>query len=171
MKGAAVSALTASIATSCSRVPSRWRFLTEAEADLVVLIAEQIIPRDQDAGATDAGVVNFIDQQLAGHYERYQDNYRAGLVGVQETAESLFSRKFADLNWDEQTTVLRSLESGKAPGGTWEKSSSSAFFDLVRDHTMQGFYGSPRHGGNKDYVSFRMLGLDYPQIIGQNRYL
>ena len=35
---------------------------------------------------------------------------------------------------------------------------------------MQGFYGSPRHGGNKDYASYRMLGLDYPNIIGQNRY-
>ena len=35
---------------------------------------------------------------------------------------------------------------------------------------MQGFYGSPRHGGNKDYVSYRMLGLEYPDIIGQNRY-
>jgi gluconate 2-dehydrogenase gamma chain len=35
---------------------------------------------------------------------------------------------------------------------------------------MQGYYGSPIHGGNKDYMSFNMLGLDYPLIIGQNRY-
>jgi gluconate 2-dehydrogenase gamma chain len=32
-----------------------------------------------------------------------------------------------------------------------------------------GFYGSPRHGGNKDYISYRMLGLDYPLIIGRNK--
>jgi gluconate 2-dehydrogenase gamma chain len=34
---------------------------------------------------------------------------------------------------------------------------------------MQGFYGSPRHGGNRDYLSYRMLGIDYPQVIGRNR--
>jgi gluconate 2-dehydrogenase gamma chain len=35
---------------------------------------------------------------------------------------------------------------------------------------MQGFYGSPRHGGNRGFVSFRMIGIDYPRIVGQNRY-
>jgi len=35
---------------------------------------------------------------------------------------------------------------------------------------MQGFYGSPRHGGNKNNVSYKMMRLDYPVIIGQNRY-
>ena len=35
---------------------------------------------------------------------------------------------------------------------------------------MQGFYGSPRHGGNRNYVSYKMLGLEYPRVIGQNRY-
>jgi gluconate 2-dehydrogenase gamma chain len=40
----------------------------------------------------------------------------------------------------------------------------------VLDHTRQGFYGSPRHGGNRDYASYRMLGLAYPNLIGQNRY-
>jgi len=34
---------------------------------------------------------------------------------------------------------------------------------------MQGFYGNPRHGGNRDYASYRMLGLDYPQLVGQDR--
>jgi gluconate 2-dehydrogenase gamma chain len=169
--GVAASAVTASLLTSCTRAPSPWRFLTETEAELVDLITEQIIPRDEDPGAIDAGVVNFIDKQLAGPYERHQVDYRTGLAGVQETAQSLYGKKFAELAWEEQTRVLQSLESGKAPGRTWETASSSAFFELIRDHTMQGFYGSPRHGGNKDYVSFRMLGLDYPQIIGQNRYL
>jgi gluconate 2-dehydrogenase gamma chain len=35
---------------------------------------------------------------------------------------------------------------------------------------MQGFYGSPRHGGNRNYVSYKMLGLEYPVVMGQNRY-
>jgi gluconate 2-dehydrogenase gamma chain len=41
---------------------------------------------------------------------------------------------------------------------------------LAVDRTMQGFYGAPRHGGNKDYASFKMMKLDYPLLVGQNRY-
>jgi gluconate 2-dehydrogenase gamma chain len=82
----------------------------------------------------------------------------------------MFGAGFEALNWASQTAVLEALESGKAKGRSWESQSSRAFFQLIRDHTMQGFYGSPRHGGNRDYLSYKMLGIDYPQIIGQNRY-
>lgn len=146
--------------TSCGSVPGRWRFLTQQEAELVNLISDQIIPRDQDPGAIDAGVVYFIDKQLAGPYKRFQRDYREGLVVVEKICASMYGETFARLSWNQQTKVLQALESG----------ASARFFELIRDHCMQGFYGSPRHGGNKDYVSFRMLGLDYPQIIGQNRY-
>ena len=44
------------------------------------------------------------------------------------------------------------------------------FFDLVREHTMEGYYGSPRHGGNRDAVSWRMLGLDEPPLRGRAQY-
>jgi gluconate 2-dehydrogenase gamma chain len=40
------------------------------------------------------------------------------------------------------------------------------FFELVRSHTLEGYYGSPRHGGNRDAVSWRMLGLDEPPVAG-----
>jgi gluconate 2-dehydrogenase gamma chain len=62
------------------------------------------------------------------------------------------------------------LEAGKAKGNTWQTKSSAEFFRLVRNHTLQGFYGSPRHGGNRNYASYKMLRLDYPPIVGQNRY-
>ena len=152
------------------QAPRRWRFFTDAEALLVDAITEQIIPTDQDPGAIYAGVTNFIDRQLAGPYRRYRQAYRAGLAGVQETSRAMFRKPFESLSWDDQTALLKALESGKAPGSTWLGQSSSAFFELIRDHTMQGYYGSPRHGGNRDYVSYRMLKLDYPQVISQNRY-
>jgi gluconate 2-dehydrogenase gamma chain len=155
---------------ACGSSRSRWRVLTDAEAMLVEALAEQIVPRDQDPGARDAGVLNFIDKQLAGHYQKYQTDYQLGLIGVDESSQILFDRPFLGLKWKEQTEILIAMESGKVPGQTWQNRSSAAFFDLLRDHTMQGFYGSPRHGGNRDYVSYRMLGLDYPPIVGQNRY-
>jgi gluconate 2-dehydrogenase gamma chain len=44
------------------------------------------------------------------------------------------------------------------------------FFELVRGHTLEGYYGSPRHGGNRDAVSWRMLGLPEPPPLGRAQY-
>ncbi len=153
-----------------ARRKERWRFFTAEEAAAVDAICEQIIPTDQDPGAVYAGVTNFIDKQLVGPYKRFQQAYRDGLRGVQETSRAMFDGRFEELAWERQTAVLKALESGKAEGVIWQTQDPRAFFELVRDHTMQGFYGSPRHGGNYDYVSYRMLGLDYPQVLGRNRY-
>jgi len=149
---------------------SEWRFFTKEEADLVDAIVEQIIPTDEWMGAKDAGVTNYIDKQLVGPLSRFQEKYRKGLEALKATCNKVYARQFEELAWDEQTDFLKRLEKGEFSAMFWEKGEDTSFFNLVRDHTMQGYYGSPRHGGNKDYVSYRMLGLDYPIIEGQNRY-
>jgi gluconate 2-dehydrogenase gamma chain len=62
------------------------------------------------------------------------------------------------------------MEKGKLPLDDWGEMKQEQFFGKLVDHTMQGFYGSPRHGGNKDYMSYTMMGLEYPLVVGQNRY-
>lgn len=151
-------------------VDRAWRFLTPNEAEAVVAIAEQIIPADRSPGATDACVVNFIDQQLAGFYSRHQTTYRDGLRALQASCQDKHGKRFENLSWDSQTELLKAMEAGTLPAEFWEPVSAREFFRLVREHSMQGFYGSPRHGGNRDYVSYRMMGLEYPYVIGQNRY-
>jgi gluconate 2-dehydrogenase gamma chain len=147
-----------------------WQVLTDPEARLLEAMTEQIIPADQDPGAKNAGCIHFIDRQLAGFYNTHVDTYRRGLIGVDQSSQLSYGKTFLACAWDEQTEVMKDLESGKAQGAIWQEISSRQFFNLVRDHTMQAFYGSPRHGGNKHYISYRMMGLDYPQIVGQNRY-
>ncbi len=150
--------------------PGGWKFLTADEVPLVEAVAEQIIPADQDPGAKGAGVVYFIDLQLAGPYRRFQEKYRSGLLSLRQTSQQMHGKPFEKLAWDDQTELLKSLEADRAPKELWKDPSAAEFFNLVREHTMQGFYGSPRHGGNKNYCSYRMLGLEYPRILGQNRY-
>ena len=155
----------------CANPPlSPWRFLTEQEAILLDALVEQIIPTDEWPGGRDAGVTNFIDQQLAGPYTRHQESYRKGLKAIQESVVARYSRQFEALAWEEQTNFLKAMEAGKMEGQNWEKGFDKQFFGLLRSHSLQGFYGSPRHGGNRDYVSYKMMRLDYPVIIGQNRY-
>jgi gluconate 2-dehydrogenase gamma chain len=150
--------------------PRRYRFFTDAEAALLIPICEQIIPADDTPGATDAGVIHYIDRQLVGPLARHQDMYRRGLESFRKTCLEVYDKPFEQLDFDQQTEALRLIEKGEAPERLWGDDSSKEFFNLVIDHTMQGFYGSPRHGGNRDYVSYRMLGLACPNLIGQNRY-
>ena len=160
----------AALFPACSKPPARWKFFTADEMETLSAICEQIIPADEDPGAVDVGVPIFIDRQLTGPYRRFQEMYRRGLAGVEDSSQTMFGKRFAALSWSNQTALLKALESGKPAGQAWKTRSAAAFFDMVRDHSLQGFYGSPRHGGNREYASYRMLKLDYPQIIGQNRY-
>lgn len=148
--------------------PAPYRFFSEAEASLLIAICEQIIPRDDTPGATDAGVIYYIDRQMAGPFVRHQQSYRLGLASFRQTCLQLFKAGFEGLPFEKQTDVLRMIEAGKAPAELWPGTSQQDFFNLVLDHTRQGFYGSPRHGGNRGYASYRMLGLAYPNLVGRN---
>ena len=169
--GAAVGAgSTVAFARMVRRPQPRYRFLSDAEASLLTAICEQLIPRDDVAGAADTGAVDFIDRQLGGAYGRHRKAYRAGLESFRRTCIQAHGAPFQDLPGDGRIGALRSIERGEAPAALWGEPSQRDFFNMVLAHTMQSFYGSPRHGGNRGYASYRMLGLDYPQVVGQNRY-
>ncbi|MEO7715137.1 MAG: gluconate 2-dehydrogenase subunit 3 family protein [Capsulimonas sp.] len=51
---------------------------------------------------------------------------------------------------------LRELASASASGTEFH----SAFFDLLVEHTMEGFYADPGNGGNKEGVAWRMIGYE-----------
>lgn len=156
--------------TACKNKISRWRYLDEEEINLLDSIAEQIIPTDEFPGGKWANVSNFIDKQLDSYYRKYQSAYRNGLSAFQKSIIEMNGKKFEDLPFDKQTAMLEAMEGGKLSGDYWKENNSGNFFNLIRQHCMQGYYGSPVHGGNRDYTSYKMLGLDYPNVIGQNRY-
>jgi gluconate 2-dehydrogenase gamma chain len=129
-----------------------WQTFRDREAALVEALSDRIIPADDDPGAKEAGVVHYIDRQLAGPLRRHAAAYRNGIAAFAKNCRDRTGRGFGDLSDEEKDEFLRQIESGAAPGG--------AFFQMVIDHTMQGFYGSPRHGGNRGESSWKMLGIE-----------
>jgi len=154
----------------CTNKKSPWRFFALEEGQTVAAICERLIPADQDPGATEAGVVNFIDLQLMGPYKRYRASYRQGIKGIEQTSLRMFGYRFTELNSEKQDELLKQAEAGGATGEAWKGLSSQDFFSLILSHTMQGYYGDPRHGGNRGRVSWQMLGLPYPPIRGRLHY-
>lgn len=142
---------------ACRRERSRYRFFTAREAAIVAAICDHIIPPDDFPGAVQAGVVNFLDLQLTGHYRYLQQAYRRGIAEIDAAAQEKFGRSFLELSPGEQVELL-------------EERQNTEFFRMIRDHTMQGYYGDPRHGGNLDAVSWKMLGIPHPPVRGRDHY-
>ena len=152
---------------ACLGPSSPWRCLSVEEARTLEAICERIIPADQDPGAAWAGVVVFIDRQLVGPYRKLRKTYQLGLAGTNGTSLDMFGKPFAELTPQQQDAVLETMDKGQARGECWQQVSAKAFFDLVVSHTKQGFYGDPRHGGNRERVSWKMLRLPYPPVRGR----
>jgi gluconate 2-dehydrogenase gamma chain len=155
-----VAATVAGATTACTLGhPVNWRFFSIAQARTVGAICEQIIPADQDSGANDAGVVHFIDLQLTKHYRKHRQAYIQGLSRVDESSTTAFGKPFAELASEQQIEILRQTEK-----------KDSAFFNLILSHTMQGFYGDPRHGGNQNGACAKMLGIPFPPVRGRDHF-
>ena len=74
-------------------------------------------------------------------------------------AATKFGKRFAELAAEQQADALIEVEENLR-----------AFFDLILTHTRQGFYGDPRHGGNRNMASWKMLGLPFPPVRGRQHY-
>ena len=148
-------------AVSCGRksTDSPYRFFTAEEGAAVDAVCEALIPTDRDPGAHTAAAVNYIDIQLATRFKKHRRAYREGIAAIDRISHEKCGKPFAALKSEEQTAVLQAVEE-----------QSRDFFDLVLAHTRQGFYGDPRHGGNRHMVSWKMVGLPYPPVRGRMHY-
>ena len=145
--------------------PSRaYEQLTAEEADLLEAIADQLIPSDDlGPGAVAAGAVVYIDRALGGALSESRDAYRAGLSAFDRYCRASRGAPFRELPHVDQVSALIDVETGAATGArTGFAGSSAAFFNMVRGHVLQGTFGDPYYGGNRDYVGWDLI--EYPGV-------
>jgi len=139
-------------------------FLNATDAETVAAFAERIMPgAPGKPGATDAGVLNYIDLALAGAYTDLQDFYRHGLAALEAHCRKTYSESFTKLTATQQDETITALEGGKAESFTWP--AARAFFDTLRTHTMEGMFADPVYGGNKDFSGWALVGFPGVQLI------
>jgi len=147
------------------RIP--LKFFSEDEALDVGAAAARIFPSDESGpGAKEAGVVIYIDRQLAGPYGRDAHRYtqppfeeappELGYQGKATPREAYREglRTIAglhNLSPDQQDARLRQIE-------------NTYFFSLLRTHTIEGMFSDPMHGGNVDMVGWQMIGFPGPRM-------
>lgn len=143
------------------------RFFSAAEARVVAAACERVFPSDATGpGATEAGVVIYIDRQLAGPYGRDKYRYTKGPF-VESVPEHGYQGKenpreiyragiatlgpFVDLTPEQQDDKLRSME-------------KTIFFQMLRSHTLEGMFSDPMHGGNAGLIGWQLIGFPGPRM-------
>ena len=144
------------------------RFFTAAEAQVVQAACARIFPSDESGpGAIEAGVVVYIDRQLASPYGRDKRRYTKG-PWVQSVPEHGYQGKdtpqqtyragipllgadFAGVSAEQQDLRLEKIE-------------ETHFFQLLRLHTLEGRFCDPLHGGNIGMVGWKLIGFPGPRM-------
>jgi gluconate 2-dehydrogenase gamma chain len=149
--------LQAVIQNSVSSQKAAERMLTEKEKSKLADFCEQIIPTDEYPGARDLGVVEFIDRTLREAHPDWLILYRSGLESTDLSSQDLYSKPFVRLDSQQQSELLRKMERGELSRLDWFGYECAEFFEMVRDHTMQGYYSHPKYGGNRDKAAWEMI--------------
>ena len=120
----------------------------------------RIIPTDENGpGAAEARAAHYIDRALTGPLASRKAAYVSGLAAVDTYAQSSKGAPFAKLSAADQDAVLTDMQKNAATGF---RPNSAAFFELVRQHTIQGTFSDPYYGGNADFVGWDLIG--YPGV-------
>ena len=162
-------------------IGASYVYLLEPEVRFLEAAVENLIPTDElGPGARDAGVVVYIDRQLAGSWGTHGRQYRAGpwLEGtpqqgyqsrftpqevyriaireIDQHCKTAFGRPFAQLARDGQLRLLEQLEKDEI---ALPSLSSKFFFDLLWRNTDEGYFADPLYGGNRGMVGWKLLGF------------
>jgi gluconate 2-dehydrogenase gamma chain len=157
-----------------------YLFFNKVEAAFIEASVARLIPADEKwGGAVEAGVPNYIDKQLGGSWGAGERLYRSGpwqagtktqgyqlpytpaelfRTALRAIDKDLNDKKtpFAKMSTADQDTYLKSLETGDHDlGGVPGK----VFFSSLLQMTVEGFFSDPVYGGNKDMISWKMIGF------------
>lgn len=167
------------------------RFLRDRDLVFLGAAVDRLIPEDDFPSASQAGVLTYIDGQLAGPFGQGErlylqaplragqptQGYQLGLAPATLYRESLDAihshdagRAFATRAPAAQDDFLRQLEAGHWMLG---RVPSAVFFETLLANTIEGYFADPMYGGNRDMAGWRMVGFpgayaQFSQWVGRH---
>jgi gluconate 2-dehydrogenase gamma chain len=146
--------------TAAAQAPSPSA-LSDAQLRLLAAFVDRIIPKD-DLGpsASESDVPLYINRSLGDYLAGEKAAFIEGLEATDAFARRSQDRPFIDLTPDKQDAVLTAMESGNAEGFA----NARAFFNRARRLTMEGMFGDPYYGGNKNFAGWDLIGYPGPRL-------
>jgi len=155
---------------------------TPDEAAFIEAACARLIPADAvGPSAVEAGVPLFLDRQLAGEYGKGSRWYMQGPFGKSTGTQGYQSRlppaglhraaikaigdhlgqgggqPFHKRTPADQDAFLKALEAGTVDLGA--DVGAKAYFALLLQNVMEGYFSDPIYGGNRDMGPWKMIGF------------
>ena len=167
--------------------PAEWAFLNAACA--------RLIPHDENGpGAVELGVPHYIDRQMGTPWAEggiwymqgpfvearpefgYQSaltpkqQYRLGIKAIDDAVQAATGKSFAALPPADQDDWLKKIEKGEVKSD--QLSLKTFFTSFLLKNTLEGYFGDPLYGGNKDMAAWKMIGhpgvrADFLEFVGE----
>jgi hypothetical protein len=132
--------------------------LSQRQRRCLQAVVDRIIPADEFPSGWEAGAGDYLLRQLETDLASRLAAYRGGLDAVDEEAQRVAGRTFAELDCSLQDEILVWIEAGEV-AASWPVN-PIIWFHMLVDHVIEGYYGDPGNGGNRDAVSWRMIGFE-----------
>lgn len=146
---AAAALATAQAACSARDEEAAFATLSADEARELEAIAARILPTTDTPGAREAGVIYFFDAVLGDRMSNMLPPVRSMLPRFQAGIAERFpgAGSFSDLEDTDQDAWL-------------SEQANTPLFGMVRALTLIGFFAMEKYGGNKDHLSWELIGFD-----------
>ncbi|MBL8094498.1 MAG: gluconate 2-dehydrogenase subunit 3 family protein [Anaerolineales bacterium] len=131
--------------------------LTPTQEAVLRAVMNRIVPADEFPSAWEAGAGGYVLRQFAGAVNSQVDAVAAGLDALEAEAQSSHGSGFAALEAAQQDGLLGRLER-KQLDTVWPVD-PAVFLETLIMLTMEGYYADPGNGGNREAVSWRMIGF------------
>jgi len=125
--------------------------LSYAEFVTLTAVCERILPRDDDPGAVDLGVPDYIDAALASDLDRWRDKVKRGLADLDAAARGRGESSFVDARPAVQDDVIADMHMGRAD--------HAEAIQLIVSLTLEGAFGDPVYGGNIAGAGWILVGF------------
>jgi gluconate 2-dehydrogenase gamma chain len=127
--------------------------LTPAAFATLSALCERLLPRDDQPGALDLGVPEYIDRAIAAPDLAPVRALVERLLPVleRETRERFHGAGFHDATVEQQDAMILAWQRGHER--------TRPFFDAVLSLTLEGAFGDPKYGGNKGGEGYVLVGF------------
>jgi len=132
--------------------------LTTTHWNTLRALMNRIIPSDDFPSAWEAGVGDYLARQFERDLQSQLETYRLGFEALDAEALNVAGKGFGELDASVQDSILRHVENGQVTAA-WSVDPVQ-FFRTVTEHVMEGYYSDPGNGGNRNSISWQMIGFE-----------
>lgn len=147
------------IRSAAQTAPAPQRIFSPDQKRTLEAFLDRLCPKDElGPGAIEIGAQDYIEVQLGDYLAPEKALFLEGLAAVDAYARSSQGSALADLLPEKRDQMLTDIDTGKAP------QNMRAFFNRARRLMLEGMFGDPHYGGNKNFAGWDLIRYPGPRL-------